>query len=44
MKRSLGKILFVWMITVGQVWGAYQWSVLEAPKVIGRRSKRGYSL
>jgi len=38
MKPSLGKILFVWMITMGQLWGAYQWSVLEAPKelVVGQ--------
>jgi len=38
MKRNLGKILFFWMITAGQVWGAYHWSVLEAPKslVVGQ--------
>lgn len=34
MKRNLGKILFVCMVTAGQLWGAYQWSVLEAPKTL----------
>lgn len=34
MKRSLGKILFLWITAVGQLWGAYQWSVLEAPKTL----------
>lgn len=32
MKRSLGKILFVLLIATGQLWGAYQWSVLEKPE------------
>ena len=38
MKRNLGKILFLWIIAAGQVWGAYQWSVLDAPKslVVGQ--------
>jgi len=34
MKQNLGKILFLWIIAVGQLWGAYQWSVLEAPKTL----------
>lgn len=34
MKRSLGKILFVWIISMGQLWGAYQWSVLEKPETL----------
>lgn len=34
MKPNLGKILFLWTIAVGQLWGAYQWSVLEAPKTL----------
>lgn len=38
MKRNLGKILFIWMVTAVQVWGAYEWSVLETPKslVVGQ--------
>ncbi len=38
MKRNLGKILFLWIISVGQVWGAYQWSILDIPKslVVGQ--------
>ena len=32
MKRSLGKLLFFWIIAAGQMWGAYQWSVLEKPE------------
>lgn len=32
MKRSLGKWLFVWLVATTQGWGAYTWSVLEAPK------------
>lgn len=31
MKLSLGKFLFVWIVFVSHVWGAYQWRVLEAP-------------
>ncbi|MDD4855152.1 MAG: hypothetical protein PHQ22_03395 [Sulfuricurvum sp.] len=34
MKPNLGRILFLWIIAVGQLWGAYQWSVLEAPKIL----------
>ncbi len=34
MKPSLGKILFIWIIAVGELWGAYQWSVLDAPKTL----------
>lgn len=34
MKPNLGKILFLWSIAVGQLWGAYQWSVLEVPKTL----------
>ncbi|HEX5710362.1 MAG TPA: hypothetical protein VFX68_03385 [Sulfuricurvum sp.] len=34
MKQNLGKILFVWMITIGQLWGAYEWSVLETPAAL----------
>jgi hypothetical protein len=32
MKPSLGKIFFIWILTIGQVWGVYQWSIHEAPK------------
>ena len=35
MKPNLGKILFVWIVTMGQLWGgSYHWSVLEAPKAL----------
>jgi hypothetical protein len=34
MKPNLGKILFFWIIAVGQLWGAYQWRVLEEPKTL----------
>lgn len=34
MKRSLGKILFLWIISVGQLFGGYHWSVLEKPETL----------